>query len=172
MSCSIDSGFSQPCEYALGGVEVLWLQNHSNLPQSGVTYATNGQVTGATLSSGSWFRYEVTKNSSVFSEEVQVGENKFPLQTLSFSLKKTADVQADLNQVKKLSLGKIVAIVKTRGGDYRLAGWLNPLEATVSTNSTGQAESDSVNYTFTFTAGQVDHAPTISTAVTASLPTS
>jgi len=170
MSCQIDSGFTQPCEYTVGGIEKLWLQNHSNLPLSAVTYATSGQVTGATLTSGSWFKYEIANNSSVFSEEVQVGDNKYPLQTLSFSLKRTADVQADLNQVKKLSLGELVAIVKTRSGDYRLAGWKNPLKATVSTNSTGQAEGDAVNYTFTFTAGQVDHAPTISSAVTNALP--
>jgi len=170
MSCLLDGGFSQPCEYEVGGIEMLWLQNHSNLPESGVTYAINGQVTGATLTSGAWFKYEVVNNSSVFSEEVQIGENRFPLQTLSFSLKHTADIQDDLSKVKQLSLGKIVAIVKTRGGNYRLAGWKNPLRATVSTNSTGQAEADSVNYTFTFTASQIEHAPTISSTVTNALP--
>lgn len=172
MSCPITSGFSQTCDYRVGGISDLWLQNHSNLATSAVTYSSTGQVTGATLTSGSWLKYEVVKNSSVFSEEIQIGDNVFPLQTLSFTLAATSDVQADLNQVKLLSLGKLVAIVKTRKGDFRLAGWLNPLEATVATNSTGQNLEDTINYTFTFTAGQVGLAPTISTAVTASLPTS
>lgn len=170
MSCELDGGFSQPCEYEAGGIEKLWLQNHSNLPQSGVTYATNGQVTGATLTTGAWFKYEIMNNTSVFTEEVQIGANRYPLQTLSFSLKPTADVQDDLNKVKQLSLGELVAIVKTRGGKFRLLGWKNPLRATVSTNSTGTAEGDAVNYTFTFTSAQNEHAPTISSTVTNALP--
>lgn len=172
MACEITSGFTQSCQYRLGGISDLWLQNYSKLPSSAVTYSSTGQVTGATLTSGSWLKYEVVKNTSAFNEEEQFGDvARFWQQTLSFSLATGTDAQADRNQAELLGLGKLVAIIKTRTGNYLLAGWTNPLEPSAGTAGTGQAETDTDGYTFTFLAPQTGLAPTIGSSVTGSLPT-
>lgn len=171
MACNITSGFSQSCEYRLGGVSDLWLQNSATL--TAVTTSSTGQVTGATLQSGSWLKYEVVKNSSSFNEEEQFGDvARFWNQTLSFSVATTGNAQLDRNQAELLGLGKLVAIVKSRQGDYFLAGYPNPLEASAGLAGTGQAETDTNGFTFTFLASQTGLAPTVGSAVYSVLPTS
>lgn len=173
MSCSIQTGYTETCGYRVGGISNLWLQNKSNLPLTAVTYSSTGQVTGATLTSGSWFKYEVVKNSSGFNENEVIGDvSRFWTQSLNFSLATSTNAQLDRNMAELLGLGKLVAIIQTKNDDFLLAGWTNPLEATAGLAGTGQQSTDTNGYTFTFEAEQTGLAPTIGTSVTASLPTS
>jgi len=71
-SCFISDGYTLDCRNAsTGGIKSLWVLGDSGNTISGVTYTVDGEVSSMS-GTGTWYKFELVRQSSSFTEELQV----------------------------------------------------------------------------------------------------
>ena len=75
------------------------------------------------------------------------------------------------NEILLLAKNTLVAVVEDQNGTYWYLGRFNGLDITTGTASSGLAQADRNGYQLTFTGGEKELAPTVSSAVIATLTT-
>jgi hypothetical protein len=74
MSCYIDQGYSLDCRNAsIGGIKELWILGDSGHTISGFSTNASDEITGFS-GSGTWYNFELVKQSSSFTEEILVND--------------------------------------------------------------------------------------------------
>lgn len=157
MTCLIDSGISRGCRTNAGGLTTLYI---SNIP-TGITsiadWATVDAVSEIVTSftSVTWFEYVPNKTSSDFTETYQVslenGTVGYEQKVNAIFAKLSADKRL---QIKALTAGNFVMIVKDKNGKFWLIGAEDSVVVSGGSGGTGKALSDLNGYTLEFTANE------------------
>ena len=168
MACALTQGYTLDCKDSLGGIKALWLIAHANV--SSVTEAS-GIVSAITKASGKvFYKYELVKNTGALTETITASvENGtvFYAQELSIVLNK---LQANTrNEILLLAKNTLMAVVQDANDKYWLLGRYTGLDVTGGTAATGTAQGDRNGYTLTFTGGEKELAPEVSSSIIAGL---
>ena len=156
MSCFISSGHTLDCRNAsTGGVKTLWVLGGAG---NQITGTTSTQVGGITAISGTgvFYKYELVKQSSSFSEELQVNETA---QSVVFvpTLVVTLPKLDQILRTKWFDLIKpnfLTIMIEDNNGRYWLVGQENGLTVTAGSMLMGQAYNDANGVTFTMSGGE------------------
>jgi hypothetical protein len=168
MACALTQGYTLDCKDSLGGIKAVWLIAHANV--SSVTEAS-GIVSAITKASGKvFYKYELVKNTGALTETITASvENGtvFYAQELSVVLNK---LQANTrNEILLLAKNTLMAVVQDANDKYWLLGRYTGLDVTGGTAATGTAQGDRSGYTLTFTGGEKELAPEVSSSIIAGL---
>lgn len=168
MACALTQGYTLDCKDSLGGIKALWLIAHANV--ASVTEAS-GIVSAITKASGKvFYKYELVKNTGALTETITASvENGtvFYAQELSVVLNK---LQANTrNEILLLAKNTLMAVVQDANDKYWLLGRYTGLDVTGGTAATGTAQGDRNGYTLTFTGGEKELAPEVSSSIIAGL---
>ncbi len=154
MACEITSGYSLGCRDNLGGIKNIYILSGSI---AGTTGGSNGLLT-AISGSGTFFKFELTKQTSDFTETITPSETNgtvFYDQAINAPFHKMQS--STRNQVKVLAQNpNLKIIVETNNGtddsvgQYFLAGEHNGMTMTGGSGATGTAFGDANQYTLTF----------------------
>lgn len=154
MSCLINAGIERGCRDNAGGLITLYISNYPSGYTSMADWTdidVNEIITS--FSSVTWYEFVPNKISSDFTETYQVSlENG----TVGYEQKVTAifgKMSAEKRlQIKSLTAGNFVMIVKDKNGDFWLLGAEDSINISGGNASTGKALSDLNGYTLEFTA--------------------
>lgn len=168
MACALTQGYTLDCKDSLGGIKAVWLIAHANV--ASVTEAS-GIVSAITKASGKvFYKYELVKNTGALTETITASvENGtvFYAQELSIVLNK---LQANTrNEILLLAKNTLMAVVQDANDKYWLLGRYTGLDVTGGTAATGTAQGDRSGYTLTFTGGEKELAPEVSSSIIAGL---
>jgi len=168
MACALTQGYTLDCRESLGGIKAVWLIAHANV--SAVTEAS-GIVSAITKSAGKvFYKYELVKNTGALTETITASvENGtvFYAQEMTVVLNK---LQANTrNEILLLAKNTLMAVVQDANDKYWLVGRYTGLDVTGGTAATGTAQGDRSGYSLTFTGGEKELAPEVSSSIIAGL---
>jgi hypothetical protein len=168
MACALTQGYTLDCRESLGGIKAVWLIAHANV--SSVTEAS-GIVSAITKSAGKvFYKYELVKNTGALTETITASvENGtvFYAQEMTVVLNK---LQANTrNEILLLAKNTLMAVVQDANDKYWLVGRYTGLDVTGGTAATGTAQGDRSGYSLTFTGGEKELAPEVSSSIIAGL---
>jgi hypothetical protein len=168
MACALTQGYTLDCRESLGGIKAVWLIAHANV--SSVTEAS-GIVSAITKSAGKvFYKYELVKNTGALTETITASvENGtvFYAQEMTVVLNK---LQANTrNEILLLAKNTLMAVVQDANDKYWLVGRYTGLDITGGTAATGTAQGDRSGYSLTFTGGEKELAPEVSSSIIAGL---
>lgn len=153
--CDISGGMALGCRDNAGGVSTIYL---SNAP-TGVTSMNDWATVDATteivtaFSSVTWYEYQPNKTSSDFTETYKVSlENNttgYEQKVNAIFSKMSAEKRL---QIKALTAGNFVMIVKDKNGKFWLIGAEDNINVSGGSAGTGKALSDLNGYKLEFTA--------------------
>lgn len=151
MSCDIANGVAEPCKSAVGGLDAIYIINYGDYTASDLTYdATNTDQINDINGVSNIYKFEL-KGANSFEQTITSSRDNgttFVEQTLTVNLKQQSAAKTKL--VKLLSYGRPHIIVRTRAGQYFLAGLERGLDLTTGVISNGTAMGDMNGYTLTF----------------------
>ncbi len=151
MSCDISNGFAEPCKSSIGGLDALYLINYGDFSASDITYnGTNTDQIDDINSVSTVYKFDL-KGANSFEQTITSSRDNgttFVEQTLTVSLKQQSAVKHKL--IKLLSYGRPHIVVRTRAGQYFLAGLERGMDLTTGVISNGTAAGDMNGYTLTF----------------------
>lgn len=168
MACALSQNYTLDCKDSLGGIKAVWFISSSNV--SSITEAS-GIVTTITKASGKvFYKYELVKNTGSLTETITASvENGtvYYAQELSIVLNK---LQANTrNEILLLAKNNLVAVVQDANDKYWYLGRVQGLDITGGTSATGTAQGDRSGYTLTFTGGEKELAPEVTSSIIAGL---
>jgi hypothetical protein len=170
MSCFISDGYTLDCRNAsIGGLKQLWILGDSGNTISNYTVDANSKIDAVT-GTGTFYKFELVKQSSSFSEEIQVNDVAQSVSfvpTIQVSLPKLDQALRNLffDLVKQ---NELYAIVLDNNDRYWLAGIHNGLLVTAGSMQTGQAYNDLNGISVTLTGGEPDATSEIAVTTTLS----
>ena len=148
MSCDLANGRLEVCKTAVGGIDAIYFVNFGDI--TGITPdATNADVIDAVAGVTTLYKFEL-KGTNSFDQVVNSSRENgttFVEQTLTFTLK---NQNVTTHQIAKmLAYGRPHVVIKSRNGDFFLAGLEHGMEVTTANVSNGTAMGDLNGYTFT-----------------------
>lgn len=143
-------GHFLPCRDAISGIKTLWITEFANV----TAYTdTSGTITAMTQAASTRFwKYDLEKENAMIDEDdVNSVENgtRFWQQVLSFTMRKLS--AKNRNNIKLVGQNRLIAIVLTNNGDYKILGLTNGLDLTTGKGTSGKAFGDLNGYSLTFT---------------------
>lgn len=141
---SISNGLLGACNYKVSGLDQIYIGNAASFTFS---RDANSVVTGITATSGAtFFEFEAEVNTAGANSALQIGTggNRYFQQQVQFQ--NSNDTYQNLEVLKDLGLSKVVAIVKSKTGQYELYGVPTPLRAITLEFNSGVAEGDASGY--------------------------
>ena len=151
MSCDISNGFAEPCKSSIGGLDAIYLINYGDYAASDITYnGTNTDQIDDINSVSTVYKFDL-KGANSFEQTITSSRDNgttFVEQTLTVSLKQQSAAKHKL--IKLLSYGRPHIVVRTRAGQYFLAGLERGMDLTTGVVSNGTAAGDMNGYTLTF----------------------
>lgn len=170
MSCLLSAGVTRECGFQFGGLKKVYIGNYSEV--TGVTYETDGTVSGITMSGATkFFEFEYELDTAQKLEELQVGAvSRFVNQTLTFKLAHIT--QAKTKVLEELANAILSAIVQTTDGTYWLFGdpnKSNGLKATVISIDSGTAKGDDATATVTLVGASLGYSDEVNANVITSI---
>lgn len=168
MSCILTTGFSHDCKDAVGGVSTVWLVEYEAV--SSYTLAS-GEVSALTLNGGkSFFKYELPKDSASFTNTITTSvENGTTFNSCELNIKLRKLSTAKRNEVKLLSVARLVSVVKTKEGQYWAMGLDRGMDMTAGSSMSGVALGDMTGFDLTFTHAEKEPPAIVQSAVLTSL---
>jgi hypothetical protein len=154
MSCALTLGYTLGCRDAVGGIKEIRVASYNPTGSiatngSGVVTAFTGYASG-TAGSNAFYRYELTKNTSMLSEALTSSvENGtiFYDQQATFVINKL-QVQVR-NQLMFMARSRVVAIVTDYNNNHYMIGIENGADISAATADTGTAFGDRSGYSTT-----------------------
>lgn len=146
MPCDIESGRLEACKDSISGLDSIFFINYGDI--TAVTYITNDVIDSVTGVSN-LYKYEL-KGTNTFDQNITSSRENgttFVEQTLAIQLKKQ-DAQTH-KTVKMISYGRPHVVIKTKSGQYALAGLNFGLDLTTAAVSSGTAMGDFSGYSLT-----------------------
>ena len=158
MSCFISNGFTLDCRNAsIGGIKEMWILGDSGHTISGYTTSLQDEITGFS-GAGTWFNFELVKQSSSFTEEILVND---VAQSVTFApsiVISLPKLDQSLRNVffDLVKQNEIQAIVKDNNERYWMVFLANGGLVSAASMATGQAYNDLNGITVTITGGEPD----------------
>lgn len=151
MSCDISNGFAEPCKSSIGGLDAIYLINYGDYAASDITYnGTNTDQIDDINNVSTIYKFDL-KGANSFEQTITSSRDNgttFVEQTLTVSLKQQSAAKHKL--IKLLSYGRPHVIIRSRAGQYFLAGLERGMDLTTGVISNGTAAGDMNGYTLTF----------------------
>jgi hypothetical protein len=151
MSCDIANGVAEPCKSVVGGLDAIYIINYGDYAATDLTYdATNTDMINDINSVSNVYKFEL-KGANSFEQTITSSRDNgttFVEQTLVVNLKQQSAAKHKL--VKLLAYGRPHIIVRSRAGQYFLAGLERGMDLTTGVVSNGTAMGDMNGYTLTF----------------------
>ena len=151
MSCDISNGVAEPCKSAIGGLDAIYIINYGDYAATDITYNnTNTDQIDDINNVATVYKFDL-KGANSFEQTITSSRDNgttFVEQTLTVNLKQQSAVKHKL--VKLLAYGRPHIIVRTRAGQYFLAGLERGMDLTTGVISNGTAAGDMNGYTLTF----------------------
>lgn len=124
---------STSCGYALPQLTDLYIANMEDVTSTAIKDDASGctEVTGITMAaSAKWYHIEPLKDSTEYSDTLQVGDNqnKYRAHSITFSVGGQYD-GCQVGVLDSLSLGRFVVVAKTAEGNYIMFGRITGMEA-------------------------------------------
>ncbi|CAB4153037.1 hypothetical protein UFOVP617_47 [uncultured Caudovirales phage] len=168
MACALTQGYTLDCKDSIGGIKAVWFIAAGDV--SAVT-EVSGVVTAITKASGKvFYKYQLVKNSSSLTENINANIQNgtiFYAQELAIMLNK---MQANTrNEILLLAKNNLLAVVEDANGKYWLLGKQNGLDITAGSSATGTAQADKNGYALTFSGGEKELAPEVTSSLIAGL---
>lgn len=168
MACALTQGYTLDCKDSIGGIKAVWFIAAGDV--SSVT-EVSGVVTAITKASGKvFYKYQLVKNSSSLTENINANIQNgtiFYAQELAIMLNK---MQANTrNEILLLAKNNLLAVVEDANGKYWLLGKQNGLDITAGSSATGTAQADKNGYALTFSGGEKELAPEVTSGIIAGL---
>lgn len=158
-SCLVSSGIALDCRANVGGIDYIYVANANAGP---VTYdLVSGStceidtiyVNAVALTSGDFYKFEVPKQSSGYTETVNVSQENGTVwyqQDVALVFNKLQC--STRNELLVLAQNtKLLVIVKDNNGRFWTCGLVKGAEMTAGSNGTGVAYGDRNGYTLTIT---------------------
>lgn len=158
MSCYISDGYTLDCRNAsIGGIKELWILGDSGNTISGYTTSVQDEITSFS-GAGTWYNFELVKQSSSFTEEIQVND---VAQSVTFAPSIVVSLPKLDQSLRNLFFdlvkqNEINAIVKDNNERYWMVGLANGLLVSSGSMATGQNYNDLNGITLTMTGGEPD----------------
>jgi hypothetical protein len=169
MACIITNGIARNCDFAVGGIKgSIWIANSEDI--TALAYSTAGQITGATMASGTTFyEFQPELQTAGLTQSLNAGQvSKFVSQVLVFSL--ASLTQAKVETLNSLALGTTQVVFESNDGSvYWVGDDGSNLKCTALEVVTGATDTDNAMATVTLTASNKGYAPTVAPALLASL---
>ena len=154
MSCALTQGYTLGCRDGVGGIKEIRIASFNPTGSfatngSGIVTAFTGYASG-TAGSNAFYRYELTKNTSMLSEALTASlENGtvFYDQQATFVINKL-QVQVR-NQLMFMARSRVLAIITDYNGQNYLIGAENGADISAATADTGTAFGDRSGYSTT-----------------------
>lgn len=169
MACVLTSGFTLDCKDSVGGIHDIWIIENSKISSATVS-PTAGTCTALTLSTGTYFKYQLKKGTADLKiEEITspINQSVFSKATLNIQLAKV-DV-AKRNEIRLLAQNTLSIIVKDRNAKYWLLGYENGCDLATASGEFGKAMGDFNGYNLTFEAEEKQAPYQLSDAVVTAL---
>jgi len=168
MACALTQGYTLDCKDSIGGIKAVWFIAAGDV--SSMT-EVSGVVTAITKASGKvFYKYQLVKNSSSLTENINANIQNgtiFYAQELAIMLNK---MQANTrNEILLLAKNNLIAVVEDANGKYWLLGKQNGLDITAGSSATGTAQADKNGYALTFSGGEKELAPEVTSSVVTGL---
>lgn len=156
MACDLTTGRIYPCKDAIGGIkEVLWCVLDD------VTYdAISGGAVADITSTTTFFRWELSKNSGSFQQNVQSSVENGTIyyeQVLTIQTPKLSAL--DNEELAKVLKNRLSIIVRDNNDNFHIMGYDTGAEVTGGNFGTGTAKGDLNGYNIVFTAEEKLPAP-------------
>ena len=168
-SCFISDGYTLDCRNAsTGGIKSIFVLGDSGNTISGVTYTVDGEVQSMS-GTGTWYKFELVRQSSSFTEELQVNTTNQSVvfqPTVNIALPK-------LNQSLRntwfdlIKQNEFYMIILDNNDRYWLLGVENGLYASAGQMLSGLAYNDANGINLTAIGGEPN--PTAQIEVTSTL---
>jgi hypothetical protein len=162
-ACAISSGITLDCRDSQGGIEYVYIANADGVVTfdlvSGSTCEIDSiSVDGTPLTSGDFYKFEVPKQTSSYTETVNAStENGTVFYQQDVALVFNKLQCSTRNQMLLLAQNtKLLVIVKDGNGNFWTAGLTRGCEMTAGSNGTGTAYGDRNGYTLTLTGLEPD----------------
>lgn len=167
MPCSLTQGYSFDCRNNVGGIKKVYIGSRDDVDT--ITIA-NGLVSAVTMISNQFYLYDLTRESSNFSETVNTNVQNgttFYAQSLEIVLNK---LQVNTrNEIILLGQNRLCIIVEDNNGRYWMLGFKNGIDLTGGGSASGTAYGDRNGYTLTFTGSENELAPEVDPDVIATI---
>lgn len=156
MACNLSAAIPLGCIDAIGGVKTAYFG--VDIVISSVNYDANNQIIGMTGASGTFYQYELPKNTANAVETFNISNENgtaFYEQAFTFNLQKlSADKR---NQLLLLSQNRDIKIIfEDNNGLFWLIGKDRGGVVSAGSSNTGTAPGDASNYVLTVTAQEPD----------------
>jgi hypothetical protein len=156
MSCYIDQGYSLDCRNAsIGGIKELWILGDSGHTISGFSTNASDEITGFS-GSGTWYNFELVKQSSSFTEEILVND---VAQSVTFQPSVVISLPK-LNQTLRnlffdlVKQNELYLIILDNNERYWSVDWSNGGLVSAGSMQVGQNYNDLNGITVTITGGE------------------
>ena len=143
------AGIAGSCDTSKGGVDVVYLAQYGDdiFTVDSTTGAVSGISTGTTF-----YEYNFKKGvAHMESEQTIDATNGVNFVTTNLYVQFNKMDSAKRLEMKALSTGDLVAVVKDANGKYWVLGYESPLQASASNSQTGTARTDGNFYGITLT---------------------
>jgi hypothetical protein len=162
MACNLTSAIAISCIDSIGGVKAAYIG--VDVVIASTSYDANNQITGLTGTTGSFYQYELPKDTASFTETFNISNTNgtaFYDQALTINLQKlSADKR---NQLLLLSRNRDIKVIFQDNNDnYWLMGKDRGGVISAGTSVTGTAPGDANQYSITISAQEPDMAYEIS----------
>jgi len=169
-SCYISTGYTLDCRNAsTGGIKSLWILGDAGASITGVTYGgTNGEVTNI-AGSGTFYKFELVRQSSSFTEDLQVNTTNQSVvfqPTVQIALPKLNQQLRDL-WFDLIKQNAFYAILLDNNDRYWLVGVENGLYVSAGQMLSGLAYNDANGINLTAIGGEPN--PTVQIEVSTTL---
>ncbi len=170
MPCALTQGYTFDCKDNIGGLKSVWFIGWNDV--SSVTVAS-GLVSAITKSAGKvFYKYQLVRNTASFTENIAGSiENGTVVYNQELTVVINKMNVSMRNEILLLAQNNLMAVVEDQNGRYWLAGRYNGLDLLTGSSSTGTAQSDRNGYTLTFSGGEKELAPEVSSSIIAGLTT-
>lgn len=147
LDCLLNNGLKRTdiCGYSLKQIVNIYLANYEQVESEDITLDTDGYTVTSISGSATWYKFEPSKDTSSYNDDLVVGGNgsKYRTHSMTFSFNgaysaKVAEVLDDL------SLGKFIAVLQLTDGSAIMLGRLTGLEASAA-SSLSEAAADGQN---------------------------
>lgn len=169
MSCFISDGYTLDCRNAsIGGIKEMWILGDSGNTISNYVVDANDAITGVT-GTGTFYKFELVKQSSSFTEEVQVND---VAQSVTFAPSIVVSLPKLDQSLRNLFFdlvkqNELYVIVKDNNERYWFAFIANGGIVSAGSMQTGQNYNDLNGITLTISGGEP--APTKEIEITTTL---
>jgi hypothetical protein len=158
MACNLTSAIALDCIDSIGGIKTAYIG--TNIVIASTTYDANNQITGLTGATGTFYQYELPKDTASFTETFNISNvngTAFYDQAITINVQQLSAQKR--NQLLLLSRNRDIKVIFQDNNDnFWLLGKDRGGVISAGTSVTGVAPGDANQYSITISAQEPDMA--------------